>query len=190
MMKTTPRILAAFFALAVPCSLVAATPQGWILAGSAPKSYETSVDHSVLYSGMQSAYLKSTVDPTNGFGTLMQSFAADHYRGKRVRFSAYVKSDHVNAWAGLWMRIDKGRDPVGFDNMQKRPIKGQTEWTPYAVVLDVPTDATGISFGILLTESGTVWLSGVRFELVDDQTAVTGSGPMPTEPTNLDFAAP
>jgi len=45
--------------------------------------------------------------PSTGFGTLMQDFRADHYQGKRVRFSAFVKTEAAQDWAGLWMRVDK-----------------------------------------------------------------------------------
>ena len=62
------------------------------------------------------------------------------------------------------MRVDKGSAVVSFDNMADRPIKGTTAWQNYEVVLDVPQDATGVAFGILLNKSGSVWLNNVQFE--------------------------
>lgn len=173
--------------LAVSYSLFAAAPPGWFLAGSAPRSYETGVDRAVTYGGLPSAYLKSMSQvPPQGFGTIMQSFQASEHRGKRVRFSAQVKSDSVTEWAGLWMRVDEGKQASAFDNMQRRPIQGTTNWTLYAVVLDVSNNASGISFGILLAGTGSVWLSGAKFEVVDDQIPVTGRT-TPAVPANLDF---
>jgi type 1 fimbria pilin len=116
----------------------------------------------------------------------MQNFGAAQYVGKRVRFSAAVKSEGVNDWAGLWMRVDQGSAMLAFDNMQDRPIKGTTDWQNYAVVLDVPKDATGIAFGILLSKSGTVWLSNVKFESVGTDVPTTGRR-SPEGPTNLSF---
>src|SRR5581483_12016409 len=128
----TPLMLAASYAL------FAAAPPGWFLAGSAPRSYETGVDQTVTYAGMPSAVLKSVSPvPPQGFGTMMQTIQAGDYRGKRIRFSAEVKSDSVADWAGLWMRVDEGKQVTAFDNMQHRPIKGSTNWNPYTVVLDV-----------------------------------------------------
>jgi hypothetical protein len=63
-----------------------AAPEGWHLAGTKPGSYDAGVDKTVVYNGLPSAYLKWTEAPTNGFGTLMQSFSAAKYVGKRVRF--------------------------------------------------------------------------------------------------------
>lgn len=173
--------------VAISYSLFAAAPPGWYLAGSAPRSYDSGVDQTVTYGGLPSAFLKSISPvPPQGFGTLMQSIQPGEYKNKRIRFSAQVRSDGVADWAGLWMRVDEGKQASAFDNMQRRPIQGTTNWTPYAVVLDVSKGATGISFGILLTGTGSVWLSDVKFEVVNDQTPVTGPV-APATPANLDF---
>lgn len=137
-------------------ALAAAVPEGWMIAGSQPAKYESSVDTTVLYEGHRSAYLKSKEQVTGGFGTLMQSFDARNYLGKRVRFSAVVKTEDVQSWAGLWMRVDKGSQTVEFDNMQNRPLKGTAGWKKFEVVLDVHQDATGIFFGVLLDSMGEV----------------------------------
>lgn len=170
----------------VPC--VAATgraPAGWFLAGSQPQSYSTGVDASGV------AFLTSSADVQgNGFGSLMQSIQATNYVGKRVRFSATVRSENLTGWAGLWMRVDQGTKPVAFDNMQTRAIKGTTGWTTYDVVLDVPADATSISFGALVSSNGGIWLRGASFELVGLDVPTTGmpmQRTMPLEPVNLDF---
>jgi len=78
---------------------------------------------------------------------------------------------------------------VAIDNMQDRPIKGTTGWQRYEVVLDVPQDSTGISFGILLDGAGEVWLSSTKFDVVGADVPVTGSGDrkIPDKPVNLEF---
>jgi hypothetical protein len=165
-------------------------PLGWFLAGSKPASYRTGIDAQMMENGLPSAYLRSTVQDTGGFGTLMQSVSAAEYAGKRVRLRAMVRSDNVTDWAGLWMRIDKEKAAVGFDNMQQRPIRGSQPWTTHSVVLDVPPDATGISFGTLLSGSGEVWLNDVKLEVVGEDVETTGTRAptaLPKSPVNLDF---
>src|SRR5215467_3043354 len=119
-------------------SLYGAVPEGWHLLGSKPGSYEVGVDLQTVYNGRPSAYLRyiSLNEPSSGgSGFLMQQFGAIRYRGQRVRFSAYVKADAVENWAGLLMRVDRGIGIldriVSFDNMGNRPIKGTTEWQFY-----------------------------------------------------------
>jgi hypothetical protein len=141
-------------------------PKGWITSGSHPKSYEMSLFADLCHSGTKCARLCSTTDSINGFGTLMQSFKADGFRGKRVKLTAFIKSGPVDDWAGLWMRVDARREVVSFDNMQNRPIKGETDWTQYHVVLDVPEQSTKISFGVLLSGAGTLWLDDFALAVV------------------------
>jgi hypothetical protein len=163
-------------------------PKGWLLAGSKPANYRTGVDRATIYQGQPSAYLQSSVPNTDGFGTLMQSIDATNYAGKRLRFRASVKSQDLGDWAGLWMRVDKQKETVAFDNMQSRAIKGTQSWNGYDVVLDVPADATSISFGVLLSGSGQVWMNHVTIETVGAETEVTGTSATRTRtPVNLDF---
>lgn len=180
------------FSLACTLAVQAAAPTGWFVAGSKPSEYEAGTDAQAPYNGHPSAYLKAKVADTGGFGTLMQNFRADNYLGKRVRFSAFVKPEGIQSWAGLWMRVDKEKDSVAFDNMQDRPIKGTTGWQKYEVVLDVPQDATGIFFGVLLDGAGEVWLNSVKFEVVGSDVPTTGgkTSKLLDGPTNLDFEKP
>ncbi|WP_353064858.1 hypothetical protein RBB77_03735 [Tunturibacter psychrotolerans] len=167
-------------------------PAGWSLAGSNPTSYRTGVDRATAYEGRPSAYLQSNASALNGFGTLMQSIDAANYAGKRVRLRASVESQDVTSWAGMWMRVDKQKTTVAFDNMQDRAIKGTHPWNTYDVVLDVPEDATSISFGILLMGGGQVWINHVTLEPVSDEIKATAPSqnqkPLSKAPVNLNFS--
>jgi hypothetical protein len=132
----------------------AAAPKGWYVAGNRPTVYESGVDDLATHNGHPGAYLKSTLPAVQGFSTLMQNFRADRYLGKKVRFSAFVRTEGAEDWAGLWMRVDSGTKTAAFDNMHDRPITGTTEWRKCEVVLEVPQDATGISLGVLLSGPG------------------------------------
>lgn len=189
-----PRV-ALYVLLLLSCSLAlqAAAPAGWILAGNNPAGYETGIDPKVVNNGHPSAYLKSKAADVSGFGTLMQSFRADKYAGKRLRLSAFVRSEGLQEWAGLWMRVDgKEHAQIAFDNMQDRPIKGTTGWQTYQVVLDVAPDATSVSFGVLLDGPGTVWLNSVSLEVVGPEVPATGqkAPSLKEDPTNLNFENP
>jgi hypothetical protein len=187
------KIVAAIALSAV--TLSAAVPRGWYLAGSKPHDYETGVD-AAQHNGHRIAYLKSVTETPTGFGTLMQDFRADDYAGKRIRFSAMVKAENVADWAGIWMRIDKNAGASSpmtlvLDKMQDRPVKGTEDWKTCQVVLDVPSDATGIFFGVVLNGSGNVMISGAKIETVGLEVPITAK-PLPEQlrppaPTNLDF---
>ncbi len=164
--------------------------KSWFMAGDHPDDYEQGIDTDVVFNEKKSAYLKSKDSGAEGFGTLMQMFKADAYLAKRLRFSAYVRSEEIENWAGLWMRIDgsEGRT-LGFDNMQSRSIKGTTDWQQYEIVLDVPQESSNVAFGVLLSGSGQVWLSDLQFTEVSSDVPTTNITQTDQEqPQNLDFA--
>jgi hypothetical protein len=160
--------------------------KSWIMAGSHPGDYEKGIDREVSRNEQKCAFLRSSGSQPSGFGTLMQIFKADLYRNKRMSFSGVVKSQDVEDWAGLWMRVDgPGKESLQFDNMQTRPIVGTTEWKRYHVILDVPQEGINIAFGILLSGKGQVWLTEVQFEETREEP--TGTSGHPEKPGNLDF---
>lgn len=172
-------------------------PKGWIISGSHPNWYEIGYFADFCHSGSRCVRLCSIKESVDGFGTLMQSIDADGYRGKRIKLTAFIKSESVENWAGLWMRVDAGREIVCFDNMQTRPIKGDTDWTQYQVVLDVPENSTSISFGVLLFGNGSLWLDDFDLQFVGLDVPSTdtmwdrrscGIQYQNLRPTNLDFS--
>ena len=147
----------------------------WHYRGSKANSYEMGSDAGAEINNQTVYKIKSIQSKINGFGTIMKTIQPEAFLGKTVKMTAYVKSENVKSWAGLWMRVDYYTAAVlAFDNMQRRPIKGTKEWTKYEVVLYVPTEATAISYGVLLDGTGQIWLKDVTLEIVDDSIAETG----------------
>jgi hypothetical protein len=197
-MKTRLSIATALISLAlVTCSagLNAATPKGWRVAGSKPQEYDAGVEQvSVVFdvpvesgsgTGFPTAYLRCKRPTVEGFGTLMQNFPAGVYAGRRLRFTAFLRTDRVQYRAGLWMRIDT-REFSKLANMEDQPVKGTTAWRRYGIVLDIPKDAHRISFGVLLAGSGTVWINQVAVDAMDIEHPDSAIQPV-RGPVNLDF---
>ncbi|MFJ3390810.1 helix-turn-helix transcriptional regulator [Lysinibacillus sp. NPDC086135] len=166
--------------------------KGWFMSGSHPYNYEIGIDQETVHQGKASGYLKSkTVRDPDEFATMMQQFKANEFRNKRVKLSGFIKTENVKQFAGLWMRVDNAsEDILQFDNMSDRPIIGTNSWNRYSIVLDVPENSAIISFGILLTGKGEVWLDGLSFEVVDNDIPTTHihfENHLLEEPTNLSF---
>lgn len=144
---------------------------GWSLTGETPGNYIYGIDPLLTLNGKACSYLKSRSKLAIGFGTLAQAFQGTEYRGRGLRLSALIKTQGVEQWTGLWMRIDDMQgNHLKFDNMSNRPIQGTVDVRQYEVVLDVPHEYAGIYFGVLLAGTGQVWLSDVKLELVESYT--------------------
>lgn len=166
--------------------------KGWQLSGSHAFNYQMGIDREVFHRGKASGFLKSiSVQLQEEFATMMQQFKAEKYLGKRIKLSGFLKSQAVDGFCGFWMRVDdRLQDVLQFDNMSDRQIKGDTEWNHYSIVLDVPENSAVISFGVLLSGRGQVWIDALKFKEVDKSTPTTNidfNVELLDEPINLSF---
>lgn len=178
--RTPTLLLALGVALAAPLSGRAqermAVP-GWQAVFTDPGEYGIAAEplRRTGGAGLMGVGIASTMPSPRGSALLLQSIKADDYRGRRIRFSAWLRTDEVNGQAGLFARVDGGGVVQTSDYMLGRTIDGNTRWTQYAVVLDVPRDAIGITFGLQLTGPGELFADDASFEAVDVSVAVTGA---------------
>lgn len=164
---------------------------GWIITGTAPEEYDVNLDYDIFYKGTRSVRIQGEGGQIQelDYMTVMQQFKAKDYIGKRIRFSAFIKSLNVEGWCGLWMRINGvTANIVKIDNMQNRPIKGTRDWNYYSVVLEIPETGNIVNIGVLLNGTGTIWMDHANFEVVDksvETTDVDLSSELPEGPVNL-----
>jgi len=165
-----------------------------IPGGQSTSGFEVGRDKTVFHTGHASGTIRCTSKDGDGWRSITQGIRADKYRGKRVRFQGYVKTKDVSSFAGLWMRVDAMDRTVAFDNMSDRPLNGTKDWTLCSVVLDVPNDAVGIFYGLVMAGAGQSWMDDLTLETVYPsavQTTADSTGPDtekdPLELQNADF---
>lgn len=179
--------LAAAALVCAPIIGYAQVPAGWQAITDASGEYTVSADVARRDGGQgfAGATIKSNVDSPVGSAMLAQSIRADAYRGKRIRLSGYLKTIGVNeGTAVLFMRVDGDGVVQTSDYMQNRPMMLTTDWTRQEIVLDVPRDAIGFTYGFMLGGSGQAWLDDVQLDVVSDDVPTTGQpgGLYPTRP--------
>jgi len=186
----------------------------WGLRGTAPEDFEVTADRELRTTGQSSIAISSA--RSEGWGTLYQFADAVPMRGKRIELTADIRSRDVARNAGLYVRIDAADGTaLALDNMwygygdggqdggiRNRSLSGDNEWTTTTIVIDVPADAHALSYGLYLDGPGKAWLDDAHFEVVSNDTPITGFvqtpsmlepmarfrlGKAPPAPTNLDF---
>jgi len=166
-------------------------------AGFGGKDYEYGVSDELHYHGNKCIYIRSLpADPPPSIpfsypfpviAALSQTFKADKYRGKRMKFSAFIKSEAPEASAALALTIDGGCQGIlEYDYMYGRNITGITDWVKAETVLEVPLEGDHIVIGIAMAGKGQIWASGFMFEETTDVS--TGRKTYQDEPKNLDFS--
>ena len=83
--------------------------------------------------------------------------------------SAYMKTKDLTDKATFWLRVDQAYSdkPLSFDNMMNRAITGNTDWQKYEIVLDVPCNASTISFGAMLVGGGQIWFDNLMLTIIE-----------------------
>jgi C-terminal processing protease CtpA/Prc len=164
---------------------------GWWPGGNPPNAFRVGTDRTVAHTGTSSGHITARSTPTTGFGALSQLLRPENYRGRRVRFSAYVKTKDVpvTGGAGLWMRVDGNGGMLAVDNMAPRFIHGTTDWTLFSIVLDVDKDASGFVFGLLLNGGGEAWIDDVSIEIVGSDVHDTNLITPQPNPANVEQVA-
>ena len=151
-------------------------PPGWGGGSSVASDYKLGVDRTARHGGNAAGFIQGLNPNSSSFATFVQSIRADSYRGKRVRWSAWVKTDGTSgSVAGLWMRVDSPGFTTAFDNMSNRPIRGSQDWQQVSVVLDVAQNAIGLAVGALLNRTGVLIIDDIKLEVVGTDVASTNT---------------
>ena len=126
--------------------------------------------HAVLMSKVDTTASEADPMQGGGLGNVMQVADATPYRGKRVRFSGWVRTEVLPfgllaGRAQAWFRVDRPGGHMGFfDNMQDRPIRAK-DWQRFEIIGDIAPDAETINFGLMLIGYGKAWLDGVAIDI-------------------------
>jgi serine/threonine protein kinase len=157
-------------------------PAGWSADASQPGQYRVGIDHRLLYQGKPTLFVRSMVPHPAGEVTISQSFSARKYRGKRVRLSAWLRTDRADLSPApqVLLNIDQLSEPA-------RP-SGTGPWKRYEVVEDVPELTEDLGFAVRFMGTGTLWAGHFAFEAVEASVPLTNRpSVLPNAPENLDF---
>lgn len=146
-------------------TLFAQAPQGWHLGSGMGESYEASMDRQQKRTGSASVHLKSKLNgPPMKLGNLMQTIAAEQFRGKKVRLIGFARTANNPEGAFMWLRAD-APSKSRLDTMSDRPIAESNEWRRAEIIMEIPTDAGALAFGFTLYGKGELWADDVSLEL-------------------------
>jgi hypothetical protein len=115
---------------------------------------------------------------------MSRCIGADGHRGQRLRFAGRLKTAQVG-YADLWMRVDLVGSPSRLSYMAPHQIRGTGDWARYDTVLDVPSSAARICYGLNVAGGGDAWAEGLVLDLVGNDVRETrwfAQDPIPYDP--------
>jgi hypothetical protein len=147
-------------------------PEGWVsIQHAGDLSYTFRLDEAVRHAGARSVRIDN-VGP-EPFGSIYQQLPAAAHRGKRLRFSAWLRTESVRGSATggggvLILQAMQNGAPLAWNHMKDTAVAGSTEWQRYQVALDIPATADRIEVGAMLHGPGKLWLDDAVLETIDD----------------------
>lgn len=118
--------------------------------------------------------------------SLSKSMPAGSLRMRRIKWSGRMKTQDVEKFTSLWLRVDGSTGMLVLDNGVSRGLKGTNDWTPFEATAVVPSRATRIVFGVLLTGTGSVRVEGLK---ITNDGALDPNAPLADSPQKLLDAA-
>jgi hypothetical protein len=108
------------------------------------------------------------------FSGIAERGELDAIRGKRVRFTGWIKTTNVTNWASLqlWAQAADGKG-LAQDDMGDRPIHGTTDWQQYTIVADIPKQTSSITLAVSLMGPGELWCDDVQADVVASDVPTT-----------------
>jgi RNA polymerase sigma factor (sigma-70 family) len=142
--------------------------------------YTCNADPTIKHYDLPPMLLASATATAHQDGQIFRLLGPKPYLGKRLRFSAYFKTQDVPNWGGLgmiviaadgkWLAADFSMfQPVGHPHY----VTGTTGWKQLQIVADVPANAARIWLGIDLTGRGKLWFDDARIEPVSKDVPTT-----------------
>jgi erythromycin esterase len=107
-----------------------------------------------------------------GEGSLVQTFSAEPWRGKRLRFGGAVRTNVQGTGAGAQLYVEvrlRPREGVTWQMpasgvaMIGRPVQSP-QWETHTIELDIPEAAHSIAIGMTLSGNGAAYFGDIKLE--------------------------
>ncbi len=148
-------------------------PAGWETTGYLERSFDVTVLSTGGHDGGRALMISAPGgDPARlelGWIALRQRFSAKRFIGKRIAFSAMMRTERVGDVAQPYVRVDNklGHRLVSVgvnEGWGVFSLSGTQPWTRTTLVLEVPEDAASIELAVQLNgRAGAVLMSGITF---------------------------
>ena len=167
-------------------------PKHWGLTGTNSDRFEVCLDQTTMHNGKPSLLIQSKTAGEEDYAYFYQLTHCTEWIGKRLRVSAYFKTEAVEGHAVISVNLQtQSGEIVVYDAMIDRSLKGDNDWCRVETVFDVPVDCRFLYFGPALWGRGKMWVAEFTVEPVARSVRRTDNhgthALLALHPINLDF---
>ena len=169
--------------ISAQCYAVEPLPDYWSQWETEKDTFTSGIDKEVYRSKPDSLTIRNdskSKSAENSRSGITQTIKIDKYLGKRIKYSAYIKTKNLEQWAYIYASSGK---IYPFEGIKGDKTKGVSQdWTLVSLVFDIPKkhNKDTISLCFSLWEGGQMWIDDIKWEIVDESVPVTYKVPAPT----------
>ncbi len=142
----------------------AGTPPGWSWSGD--PSYSVTIVEDCRTPHSRCVMLHSPDERVpSGRGMLLQTFDAAAFRGKQVRYRAWLRQEAPIIRTELFLRVDRPSG-AGFRGHAPGKKSESNGWTTHEIVGKIDPDAVRITIGMTISGMGAAAIADVEFETI------------------------
>jgi hypothetical protein len=142
-------------------------PPGWSWTGD--PSYSLAVRDDCRTPGSHCVVFHSQSDRVpRGRGMFLQSFDASAFRGKQVRYRAWLRVEAPMVRPQLFLRVDRPSG-AGFSGYSPNDATESADWMINEIVGRIDADAVRITIGMMVNGIGGVGIADPEFVTVEAQ---------------------
>lgn len=165
-------------------------PKAWTKSGTWAGSYSMKIKPNEGLNNSNALQIESIGKNIMGSGAVIQTISSSNYIGKRIKLSAYIKTENVNDFACLLLCSNQNLDELWNDDEvisedKKTYLKGNHEYKKVESYLNVTDNFGNIVLGAMIKGEGKIWLDRFNLEIIEN---IKESGnELSKAPQNMEF---
>lgn len=189
MMKNTVLLVACllFSKLTLKAQML---PNAWTKSGTWASSYSMKIKPNEGLNNSNALLLESIGKNIMGSGAIIQTISSSNYVGKRIKLSAYIKTENVNNFACLVLCSQQNvanfwNNDASVSDDKKTFLKGNHTYKKIDCYLNVTDNFGNIVLGAMIKGEGKIWLDRFNLEIIEN-IKETGNE-LSKAPQNMEF---
>ena len=165
-------------------------PAAWKKGGNMAGSYSMELKPNEGMNKSNAIVLQSIGKDVWGSGAILQIISTNNYVGKRIKLSAFIKTENVKNYTNLILKLENDRNE-SWNNTEKlnqeilTQLKGTFEYKKIEAYLNIYNQYENLIIGAELNGDGKIWLDEFNLEIVGNAPEVTSE--ISKVPLNLEF---
>lgn len=148
-------------------------PKAWVKSGTSAGSFTMEIKPNEGINNSNALVIESIGKEIYGSGAAIQTINVSNYLGKRVKLSAYIKTENVKDFASLIICQQNQLDDIWNNNAnnnddKRTNLKGNFDYKIIESYLNVNYISGNLVIGAMIKGEGKIWIDHFNLEVLEN----------------------